>query len=312
MISYLVGLVAFLLFALGPLTQWLSPAQRSSSYAPRPYLNTSHLALDDANATAIDCAPDAYAVHIYSREPLVLYFESFLTEAERAHLLEESAPLWTPSKTSNGERTAYDPAARLSDVALLPRTDAVRCIERRAAALQGWRPEVWVERLRTQKYGVAGHYRHHFDWASSGGGWSRVSSMMAWVAGEGVVGGGTEFPYLEARGGWCRFVECDEGTEGGEREGGKGEEGRGEEGKGEGGKGEGGKGEGGEGKEGEASRERKKQGVVFKVIPGNAVYWENFRPDGSRRGWEETWHAGLPVKEGVKVGLNIWSWGRIE
>lgn len=47
-------------------------------------------------------------------------------------------------------------------------------------------------------------------------------------------------------------------------------------------------------------------GVTFKPVKGNAVYWENFRPDG--RGYEETWHAGLPVKSGVKIGLNIWSW----
>ena len=50
-------------------------------------------------------------------------------------------------------------------------------------------------------------------------------------------------------------------------------------------------------------------GAVFKVTPGNAVYWENFAADG--RGYDETWHAGLPVEEGTKVGLNIWSFGRI-
>lgn len=52
------------------------------------------------------------------------------------------------------------------------------------------------------------------------------------------------------------------------------------------------------------------QGTTFKVAPGNAVYWENFASDG--HGFEETWHAGLPVTEGTKVGLNIWTFGRIE
>lgn len=56
---------------------------------------------------------------------------------------------------------------------------------------------------------------------------------------------------------------------------------------------------------GDASQEDE-YGVTFKPVKGNAVYWENFRPDG--RGYEETWHAGLPVKSGVKVGLNVWSW----
>ena len=48
-------------------------------------------------------------------------------------------------------------------------------------------------------------------------------------------------------------------------------------------------------------------GVTFKPIKGNAVFWENLGPDG--RGYEQTFHAGLPVSRGSKVGLNIWSWG---
>lgn len=174
-------------------------------------------------------------------------------------------------------------------MALVPRTDAVRCVEDRARALQGWRDDVWIERLRVQRYRAGGHYRHHFDWSSGRGGWGRVSSFMVWVAdlegdgdGERLEGGGTEFPRLKARGDgrWCEFVECpgSEGEEGVQQ---------------------------GEGEEG-------KMGVVFKAVPGNAVYWENFMADGTGRGYEETWHAGLPVRKGVKVGLNIWSAGRIE
>jgi prolyl 4-hydroxylase len=49
-----------------------------------------------------------------------------------------------------------------------------------------------------------------------------------------------------------------------------------------------------------------REGITFKPVKGSAVYWENFKSDGS--GYEETWHAGLPVESGVKVGLNIWSW----
>jgi len=48
------------------------------------------------------------------------------------------------------------------------------------------------------------------------------------------------------------------------------------------------------------------EGIVFKPVKGNAVYWENIRPDGT--GYEESWHAGLPVLSGEKIGLNIWSW----
>jgi prolyl 4-hydroxylase len=191
--------------------------------------------------------------------------------------------------THDSQTTQRDTAVRDSEVAVIPRTNDVRCIERRAMAAQGWRRDVWIERLRTQRYvAPAGHYSHHFDWnLAHRGGWGRVSSFMVWVddgtlsgvaQSQGFEGGGTEFPRLEWRGEeqLCAFVECSEG---------------------------GGKAEGGD--------ESETKGLTFRVKPGNAVYWENFSPyDG--HGYEETWHAGLPVTKGTKVGLNIWSYGRIE
>lgn len=48
------------------------------------------------------------------------------------------------------------------------------------------------------------------------------------------------------------------------------------------------------------------EGVTFKPIKGNAIFWENVRSDGT--GYKECWHAGLPVRSGTKIGLNIWSW----
>ena len=57
----------------------------------------------------------------------------------------------------------------------------------------------------------------------------------------------------------------------------------------------------------EGSEVGKDMGVTFRPVRGNAVFWENLGPDG--RGYEETYHAGLPVTKGTKVGLNIWSWG---
>jgi prolyl 4-hydroxylase len=94
---------------------------------------------------------------------------------------------------------------------------------------------------------------------------------------DGLLGGGTNFPlldvFMDER--LCEFVECDEDGSG--------------------------KGDG----QGSANGEERK-GVTFKPIERNAIYWENLRSDGS--GYPETWHAGLPVKNGTKVGLNIWSW----
>ena len=189
----------------------------------------------------------------------------------------KSEPIFKPSTVTHdaGASSHRDATIRDSELAFIPRTSTVRCVEARARSLQGWREEVWIERLRVQRYHPGGHYSHHFDWSTGRGGWGRVGSFMAWVDDDdsGLVGGGTEFPLLRRRADerWCRFVECPP-----------------------------------------ADEETLNVGTVFKPIPGNAVYWENFRSDGSGRGYEETWHAGLPVVEGVKIGLNIWSWGRIE
>ncbi|KAF2111302.1 hypothetical protein BDV96DRAFT_635016 [Lophiotrema nucula] len=45
--------------------------------------------------------------------------------------------------------------------------------------------------------------------------------------------------------------------------------------------------------------------LTFKAVAGSAVFWKNLHDDeeGDRR----TLHAGLPVRNGTKVGLNIWT-----
>ncbi|KAI1429304.1 hypothetical protein F5Y12DRAFT_478269 [Xylaria sp. FL1777] len=284
MFSYVVAGLAILLFFHDPLTKYLTAdlEPRPLPRTPRPRINEALLAIDTGNETALlDCAPDAYSVHILSKAPLVVYIEGFLSLDERSHLLEISEPLFEPSTiTNDGDKTQRNALVRDSEVALIPRTDVVRCVEARARSFQGWRDDLWIERLRTQRYGPNQHYTHHFDWGSGARGWGRVSSFMVWVKADEIEGGGTEFPHLQRKGPdypWCRWVECpDTGEDSTKRE------------------------------EGEPIT-----GVTFKAVPGNAVFWENFRPDGTGRGWQETWHAGLPVTRGKKVGLNIWSWGRL-
>ncbi|KAH7076407.1 hypothetical protein BKA63DRAFT_552348 [Paraphoma chrysanthemicola] len=46
------------------------------------------------------------------------------------------------------------------------------------------------------------------------------------------------------------------------------------------------------------------QGIKFKPVRGNAVFWVNI--DGKGEGDRRLVHAGLPVGEGEKIGLNIW------
>lgn len=46
-------------------------------------------------------------------------------------------------------------------------------------------------------------------------------------------------------------------------------------------------------------------GVTFRPIEGNAVFWQNLLPNGI--GDDRTLHAGLPVTSGGKIGMNIWT-----
>ena len=46
-------------------------------------------------------------------------------------------------------------------------------------------------------------------------------------------------------------------------------------------------------------------GVTFRPVPGNAVFWQNLKEDGS--GHRGTLHAGLPLTNGTKIGMNIWT-----
>ncbi|KAL3479251.1 hypothetical protein BJX99DRAFT_222771 [Aspergillus californicus] len=261
-------------------------------------LNPDVLSLDDGIPLTCpaESPSDTYKIHILSsHSPLVIYIEDFLSQSESAHLVNISLPNYTPSTlysssldSETPETPNIDQTKRLSDRALLPRDTTVRCIEARARAFQGWKPHLYIERMWAQRYNVSGHYTHHYDWAGTarGRGGDRFSTFMVYLKSEGVVGGGTNFPYLRMPRDrkWCEFVECaeDEGEEEGSSEGG-GQKGR-----------------------ARARARAGTQGVTFKPIQGNAVFWENLRSDGS--GWPETLHAAFPVEEGEKVGLNIWSW----
>lgn len=92
MFSYIIGFVALVVVFYNPIVEMLShetiPQIRRT---PLGRLNTDLLATEDdvaVNGTGLQCPQDAYSVHIYSREPLVLYIEGFLSGEERAHLLD--------------------------------------------------------------------------------------------------------------------------------------------------------------------------------------------------------------------------------
>ncbi|KAF9889104.1 hypothetical protein FE257_008081 [Aspergillus nanangensis] len=292
LLSSVFYLLPLYIFVLAPILRQLypDPNAASSTSGPSSFFQDDANAVDvnelDPNILSLDdgvsvaCPPDTYRVHLLSRDPLIIYIEDFLSEEEADHLVEISTPNYTPSIIYDGTTQKIDPTRRLSDRALLPRTDTtVRCLERRARSFQGWRPHLYIERMWAQRYNASGHYRHHYDWAGSAArGGDRASTFMVYL-GDECEGGGTNFPRLRRPrdSAWCRFLECgsphslDGDEDKGEREG-----------------------------------EEQDPGITFKPIKGNAIFWENLRPDGS--GYWETWHAAFPVTSGTKVGLNIWSW----
>ncbi|TVY93292.1 Prolyl 4-hydroxylase [Lachnellula willkommii] len=270
MLGYIAALLPLYVLVWIPLSNVLfgTPQKQKLSDHQNAIFNSSLVATDEP----LSCPPYNYNTFILSQEPLIIYIENFLTAEESAHLISISEDKWAASTVTSGTETSIQKDIRFSEVALVDRDDVVRCIEHRSRAFQGWRPDLHIERLRTQRYGVGGHYKHHYDWSGGSREADRVSTFMVYVDAD-CEGGGTEFPRMKMpnveKGRWCEFLDCEKNGP----EGGKGND----------------------------------FGVTFKAIKGNAVFWENLGSDG--RGYEQTFHAGLPVLRGEKVGLNIWSWG---
>lgn len=94
MFSYLVPLLAVAFFFYNPIVERITgrtapPPQLRRT--PLPQINKDLLALEAANRSSTEhlkCGADAYSVHVFSREPLVIYIEKFLSQHEKKHLLE--------------------------------------------------------------------------------------------------------------------------------------------------------------------------------------------------------------------------------
>ncbi|KAG4423104.1 hypothetical protein IFR04_003741 [Cadophora malorum] len=268
MIGYIAAILPLYIFVYLPISSSLTGTTQRPA-VPITQFNSSFIATNEP----LDCPSHSYNTHILSVDPLIIYIENFLSSAESDHVLKISEDKFEPSTVTSGAETSIQTKVRHSEVALIDRDNVVRCIEHRARAFQGWRPDLHIERLRTQRYREGGHYTHHYDWSGASRDADRVSTFMVYVDAD-CTGGGTEFPRIRmpdtADRKWCEFLECEEDTS-------------------------------------EVKEQNPMMGVTFKPKKGNAVYWENLRSDG--RGYEETWHAGLPLLSGWKVGLNIWSWG---
>lgn len=167
--------------------------------------------------------------------------------------------------------TQYN-SLRTSQSTSVPRDPIVRCIESRALSFQGYDiPPTHLEPLQLVKYGPSEHYHYHTDWFTS------PEAASPSLGGNRVS---SFFAYIhvanDTTGGGTNFPRlnspesekwCEEGIV--------------------------------------DCDQPWEKGITFLPVEGNAIYWENL--DDTGRGDERTLHAGLPVRGGGKIGMNIWT-----
>ncbi|TGJ88377.1 hypothetical protein E0Z10_g270 [Xylaria hypoxylon] len=215
------------------------------------------------------CQHPAYQSHLLSTSPLVIYLESFLTPEEQTHLKIATKDTFSRSGVSDQKGIQGQRQTRTSQSTNVARDDIVRCIEERALLFQGFdTPRTRLEPLQLVKYGSGERYHFHTDWFTND---AQATS---------AVGGNRQssfFAYVSAEnvtGGGTNFPMVTPPHD---------------------------------------ARwcafidcdEPWENGVTFRPVAGNAVFWSNMLDDGT--GDERTLHAGLPVTSGSKIGMNIWT-----
>ena len=182
-------------------------------------------------------------------------------------------------------------STRTSQSTNVPRDAVARCVEERALLFQGFDvAREQLEPLQLVRYGAGERYHFHTDWygapgaatrASAALGGNRLSSFFAYVAAsasEDDAGddddGDSSTAINGLKGGGTNFPMLEPPTD---------------------------------------PRwcafidcdEPWENGITFRPIAGNAVFWRNLHEDGT--GDQRNLHAGLPVVRGWKVGMNIWT-----
>ncbi|KAK6069413.1 2og-fe oxygenase family protein [Seiridium cupressi] len=220
-------------------------------------------------ALAENCHHPAYRSHILSKSPLVIYLTDFLTPEERTHLTEITKDTFSHSAVADGTGAEGQRQTRTSQSTNVERDDLVRCIEERALLFQGFDvPRNHLEPVQLVKYAQGEHYHFHTDWFTNP------------IHATSALGGNrlsSFFAYVAAEnitGGGTNFPMLD------------------------------------------APYNQKwcdfidcdepyENGVTFRPVAGNAVFWQNLLEDGT--GDQRNLHAGLPVTSGWKIGMNIWT-----
>ncbi|KAJ4294627.1 hypothetical protein N0V90_008318 [Kalmusia sp. IMI 367209] len=221
------------------------------------------------------CPQHLYSVQIFSEDPLIIYIPGFLTETEAQHLESISSGRFTSSQIADQSGQQHLASTRTSRSTSLNSDEVVRCIEERALQFQGYDiPRTHLEPLQAVQYSLGETYAPHTDW---------FTSSLQTTPEYGGNRLSSFFVYISTSddivGGGTQFPLLD------------------------------------------APKDERwcafvncdagwENGVTFRPIARNAVFWRNLRGGNAgkgRVGDRRTLHSGLPVQRGKKLGMNIWT-----
>ncbi|KAH8602056.1 hypothetical protein B0O99DRAFT_680204 [Bisporella sp. PMI_857] len=214
------------------------------------------------------CAPHDYSTEIVSTDPLLIYINNFTTPLEIRHLIEAGSPNLAPSEIYIHNRKVPSRDRTSKSAGLSPSLPVAQCILDRARAFMGTllRPIDDFSTPQLVQYQASEYFNLHHDWYPS-------PQLMADGSGRRFNRVASFFMFLEG--------DCEEGEtwfpylsdeEEEEREG--------------------------------RWRKHEDGGLSFKPREGNALFWVNLHQNGT--GDRRVMHAGLPLKSGVKTGINLW------
>ncbi|KAL6711949.1 hypothetical protein ACN47E_002992 [Coniothyrium glycines] len=281
------------------LKQWLPPAFQSSLPSKlQDYFRTTAGVDDSLNEVQkLDlhqvlkaCETHQYTSEIISLDPLVIYINNFTSAQEAEELINIGSPEFTESFISRSGTNQRVSGRTSSSAPLSMESPLVACMLRRARRFMGSMmlphepfsvPQV-VRYFPGQKYDLHTDFWPQHQVLNDGSGrlFNRVASFFVFLR-DNCTQGYTYFPRVEPTYDSPETpVDLDALYHG---------------------------------KIGRGELDGEEKGVKFKPIQGNAIFWVNIDAQGT--GDRRLIHAGLPVGEGEKIGLNIWPrkfYGRVD
>ncbi|KIW52343.1 hypothetical protein PV05_07985 [Exophiala xenobiotica] len=298
--------VLSILVALAAVLFTFFPSLRSAL----PFLGPQEISEEQRRIEALASAQN-YTYTTVLDDPPLIYIDDFLSAAEIDEILNVSSPLFVPSQVYSPDDTA--PKHRTSSSCLLPAENplasvvSARALQFLANIANTGPPHAprmseplsyyGLEKIQLVKYLPSEYYHHHMDWfdtlirddlpgkgeAGRGRGryYNRVASFFIYLQ-DDCRGGETEFPDLDfavvsaaeqdrlkSEEFWNQRIDFSNKPN-----------------------------------KHETTEDKSASGISFKPRKGSGVFWVNLLPIGY--GDERVRHAGLPVEQGQKVGMNIW------